>query len=246
MADHHDDLRVTALLAASARELAYPPTPSVAAHVLATLAAERRAPRDVGGPRLRGAALGAALALATVLALPGTRTAVAEFFGLVAGERIERDSATTVPSGAALRPDDFARPSTLSEAAAALGTAVPLPAGQAAPEGVFVVAYEGHQLVILQYAAFDLWVTSGEAFVIVKRIPADAILSVENVRGRPAYWIDSRAYDVRFFAADGREVSGARRTVDRHALIWRGAALYYRMETDLPLSQALAVAGTLP
>ncbi|MBM3140248.1 MAG: hypothetical protein FJZ92_08555 [Chloroflexi bacterium] len=65
------------------------------------------------------------------------------------------------------------------------------------------------------------------------------------MRGRPAFWIVSHAYEVHFLTADGREVLGARRTVDRHALVWRGERAFYRLETELSLAEALAVASTL-
>ncbi|MEX2229374.1 MAG: hypothetical protein WEB13_07020 [Dehalococcoidia bacterium] len=249
-----DRARVERLLAEAARGAAYPPPPALRARVLASLAAERA--RAGGRPAVaRGrrrtvltavAALVAAFALAAVAAIPPARTAVAEFFGLVAGERIERGAVVPSNLPAPARPDQFARPAGLTEAAAALGAEVPLPADYGTPEGIFIVAYGGHPLVILQYPTFDLWETRGESFVVVKRVPADAILSIETVRGRPAYWIESRAYEVRFFGPDGVEVLGARRTVDRHALIWRGEELYYRIETELPLGAARDVAASLP
>lgn len=80
-----------------------------------------------------------------------------------------------------------------------------------------------------------------------KGIPADATLEQPLVAGQPGWWIVSAGHETAFFDDHGREVLGSRRTVDRHALIWESARnVYYRMETELPLEDALAIAEGCP
>jgi hypothetical protein len=100
-------------------------------------------------------------------------------------------------------------------------------------------------VLILQHAEFDLWQKRGGDF-IGKGLSSDAIVEVVHVGDSPAYWIVSSEYELRFLDAEGRELLGSRRTVDRNALIWNGAESFYRMETELPLAEALAIAESLP
>ena len=202
--------------------------------------------------------------LALALALPDGRQAVAEFFGLVEGERIERIAPTPTPAlapagsggtaGAPARtpaptptvhPSEYAERVTLDEARAALGFEPALPPGEGTADGVYLAVWGRQPLLILEYPRFDLWQTRGGGFV-GKGLPEEAQVEIPNVSGEAAYWVESGPYSAAFYDADGHEVRGSRRTITSKVLIWRGAESYYRLETELSLEQALAIAETLP
>ncbi len=255
------------LIADVAPRIDYPPTPDLRARTLAAVAAGGAPSPSAVALRRRVAFAALALVLAAVgltLALPTSRHAVGEFFGLVPGERIERltptPMPTTQPPAAAapaitpsiptqppisIPPWEYARPITLADAPAVLGFDPALPAGQGTPDGVYLAEWGNQALLILEYPDFDLWQTRGGGFV-GKGLPESAQVETPNVNGTPAYWLVSGPYDARFYDAQGHEVKSARRTISSHVLIWRGVESYYRIETELPLDAALAIARTLP
>jgi hypothetical protein len=257
----------TRLLTEAARRTSYPPTPDLRARVVVRITAER-ASRSAASPFARRVALAvitaAFLAVALTLALPTSRHAIGEFFGLVPGERIERLTPTATPTASASPasspaaiaptppptfsgiPHDYAQPVTLAQARDALGFEPALPQGQGSPDGIYIAIWGQQPLLILEYPNFDLWQTRGGGFV-GRGLPDNAEVQTPSVRSNePAYWVVSGPYDFRFYDAQGHEVRGARRTVTSHVLIWRGAQSYYRIETELSLQDALVVARTLP
>jgi hypothetical protein len=256
------------LLADAARRFAYPPTPDLRARTVARVAALGQPSRArPARRRLAFAAVAAVLALlALTLALPDGRRAVAEFFGLVEGERIERlapgptpsmpavsvgatgtparsPAATATPSP--IRPDQYAERVTMETARAALGFEPALPPDLGPPDAVYLAVWGRQPLLILEYPRFDLWQTRGGGFV-GKGLPEEAQVDIPSVSGEPAYWVDSGPYSAAFYDAGGNEVHGSRRTITSKVLIWRGAESYYRLETELSLEQALAIAESLP
>ena len=257
-----NELRPTAMIEVqlhqAAREVVWPATPDLRGSVLSRL----------DHPRARGRvlprrALGAALAVVVllviaVLANPSTRTAVAEFFGLVEGYRIEivptitapagpsAAPSTPTPSGRAAVPLGFASQTTLEAAASTVGFAPALPAGE--PEPVVYLARFGEQtFVILQYPSFDLWQSrEGVPVMMVKTLPDGRVVQNPQVHGRTGFWVAGIERSMRFVDADGRDIPGSARTVGRNALIWNGVSRLYRLETDLPLAEALRLADSLP
>ena len=250
---------VETLLSDAARETRWPATPELRAAVLNSL---NRAP-DRGRPVLltrRAFAIAlAALALfvTAVLANPGTRTAVAEFFGLVEGYRIE--VVPTIAATAGFAPantpsatatatplDGIASRSTLDAATAALRVVPALVSGEPQPE-VYVARFGGQTFVLLRYPRFDLWQgRDGVPGMQVKSLPEGTVIETPSVNGRAGYWVAGVERSVRFVDADGRDVPGSTRMVTRNALVWSGANRLYRLETDLPLAEALRLANSLP
>jgi hypothetical protein len=101
--------------------------------------------------------------------------------------------------------------------------------------------------VVLRYPTFDLWEarTGGRPF-LSKGVPDGEVIEVASVRGMPAYWVGRFARTVRFVDADGREVPGTERVVTQNALVWSTTSGFYRIETHLPLAEALRIAESLP
>jgi hypothetical protein len=249
---------VETLLSDTARQTRWPATPELRAAVLNRL--DGPLPRGrVLVPRRAFAIAVAVLALlvTAVLAHPGTRTAVAEFFGLVEGYRIELvpTVAATSASGPAGAPSATATPtpldgiasrSTLDAATAALRVAPALVSGEPQPD-VYIARFGAQTFVLLRYPRFDLWQgRDGVPGMQVKSLPEGTIIETPSVHGRAAYWVAGVERSVRFVDAEGRDIPGSTRMVTRNALVWSGANRLYRLETDLPLAEALRLANSLP
>jgi hypothetical protein len=246
-----DDLTVERMLAAVARDVPYPPTPSLRAAVTARLAEAR--PRKLArhGWRLALAAVAADVAIgaAIVLAAPSTRSAIAEFFG-IEGSRIERlptplPGVTPTPLPDARSLDVVATPLTLATAAGYAGFEPALPDGYDAPVAVYGLDY-ATQFVVLHYAEFDLWQGRPDGETALKGLPDGTLLEDTTANGVPARWISGGSHIVRALDREGREVAGTLRTVERNTLVWRTAFALYRLETDGALDAARRIAESLP
>lgn len=101
--------------------------------------------------------------------------------------------------------------------------------------------------MILRYPRFDLWQSrEGVPVMMVKTLPDGRVVENPRVRNQTAFWIAGIERSMRFVHTDGREIPGSARTVGRNALIWNGTNRLYRLETDLPLAEALRLANSLP
>jgi hypothetical protein len=253
MAEDLRDAWEQRLLAEAAAAFRYPATPPVGAAVRRRLSG---APPAVAAPRRRYALAGAvafaavAVTVALVLAASAsTRDAVADFLGLgVRGERIEPlPGRTATPFASPVPLDEVARRVSLAEAAAAAGFAPVLPSGAGEPAAVYLVEQDEVVLVVLSYPGFDLWQARfrGQSF-LKQYLSRETIVETVNVEGHAAYWLEGGRHIVAVLDAEGREVAGTRRTVDRNTLVWFDGRANYRLETSLPLAQALEVAESLP
>jgi len=248
-----DDHTLERTLERGAASLAYPPTPRLRGRVLAAIAAAEPANAQ-RRPTFAFAMVAAAVALfAAMLALsfPGSRSAIADFFG-VEGSKIER--LPTPPSGVTPTPfpppadlPPAARSVSLSEIAGALGFAPALPDGYGVPDEAFLVDYDGETVSILRYAEFDLWQTRPRSNLSFgKGLPESVILLEITVSDEPAYFIGGGTHIVAVFDEANREIPGSERTVARNTLIFSTDQALYRIETDLPRLDALRIAETLP
>ena len=118
-------------------------------------------------------------------------------------------------------------------------------AGQGEPLEVFFIDFVGQGAVVLRYARFDLWQTNGPG-TFGKGAPFDTVIEVTEVAGTVAYWIEGEERVLRFLDANGDEVPGSRREVNRNTLIWRTATSFHRLEGDLTREQAITIGATLP
>lgn len=233
----------------------YPATPAIGPRVMAAVVAQPTAPRPAlrWTPRFAVAAALTLLVVLATLAVPSTRTAVGEFFGLVEGERIEvlptlppEVAPTVLPTPPPL--ESLGTPFTLEELTAAAGFE-PVRPNDAEPNALYLVDFDGVPIAVLQYDDYDLWQTRETGFgYFSKGVPPTSFIDTPQVGSNFGYWISGGSYVVRFINADGDEVIGSERTIDRNTLIWRGdrSNVFYRLETSLPLEAALAIAEALP
>lgn len=242
------------LLRRAAAGFSYPATPSFAASVTARLEGAD-APADLmetmrrwwRRPALRAAlaTLGAvALVLGAVLAIPQSRTAVADLLGL---SHVQVRPLTETDLPPALGPEDFA---LLVTAEVAQGkSTVPLrlptyPNGVGGPDAVYLQILGADTVTIFVYedAGFDLYQSRLRGF-FGKEVPV-ATMAAE-VGGVLALWIPPGGHVTEYIDADGIAFEGSRRTVERAVLLWQEDGITYRLETFLPLEEAVRVAESL-
>jgi hypothetical protein len=257
----------------AARGLAYPPTPDLAGRVSLRIAQER-APRRAP-LRLGWAVGLAALALvALLLAAPPVRAALAEFLqiGVIriftgpptaeatptatpvspAGQGSAPTAAPAAPATPAPPPtavaplalDVLAGETTLEEAQRAAPFPVRVPAALGAPDRVFVQNVGSGPVVTLA------WLDGADATprAVLQLLGPGALVWKENpatvqettVGGRPALWLDG-PYVV-MLEGDDAEI---RHLVTGRALLWEDGGVTYRLETALPLEEAVAVAESM-
>jgi hypothetical protein len=252
------------LLVQAARSVDYPSTPDIAAAVRARLAAHQAAcprTRPVAPRWVRPLAAGlAVLAVGLVVALSassGAREALAEFLGLrVRGERVAiltppAGGAGATPFASPVALEYYATPVASTELEALVGFEPQQPAGSRELLGTYVIDYDGLQVAVLQFDEFDLWQVNLDRALFDKEVPffekGVRLLAETSVNGQPAWWIEGGGHIMRFVGSDGTVVAGSERTVDRNTLAWRSASgMNYRMETDLQMQEAVAIAQTLP
>lgn len=248
-------------LRAAARSIDYPRTPDVSRAVRLQVA---RPPRNGIRLSVRAAALVLVL-LAAALAVPQVRAKLIEFLqlGVV---RILPGEGTAAPDGAVpvtatpwprQLPEDqpdhivslagLAGETTLEAAQDQVPFAIRLPAYPAdigAPDRVFL--QEDGPMVILvwldpadpQTARLSLHLIGARGFFIDKYAPR--LIQHTLVNGESAIWAQG-PYLVSL--TNGRQEF--RRIVDGNTLIWVEADITYRLETTLPLAEALRIAESL-
>jgi hypothetical protein len=256
------------LLVRAATTVDYPATPDIAGAVRRRLAAGGHVPaKRAGLPRWApGVALAAAAGVAGFAVALGAsreaREAVADFLGLsVEGEEIDvlptaAPGETPTPLPTARPIESYATPVGRGALGAAAGFEPAYPEGAGEPLEVYLVDFAGARIPVLQYERFDLWEarlgpgqTFGKGVGFFDKLvfgQGNETLSLVEVSGQPAYWISNGSHVVRFVEG-GTVVAGSERTVERNTLVWQAASgINYRMETDLSLEEALAIAETLP
>jgi hypothetical protein len=244
-----------ALIDRAAASMTYPATPQLRGRVLAAIAsaAEPAAPRRRPALSLASAAAAVALFGAMLaLAVPSSRSAIAEFFG-IEGSDVEvlpspppGTTATPFPTPADLPPT--ARAIALDDLDDAVGFDVALPDDAGDPHRSYMVTYMAERMAILQYPGFDLWEAQLASGLVAGKgvAPGTRVEEFELREGVPARWISGAPHLIAFRTADGTEIEESIRTVRRSTLIWRTDHAFYRIETDLPLDDAREIANTLP
>jgi hypothetical protein len=253
----------------------YPSTPDIAAAVTRRIASEApRGPRPhVLRPRLAWAAGAAAVLLAGLLAVPQVRAAIVEIIriGVVtifvdtstptpesivtaipvtAAPQVVVVTSTPRPSWAPPRSllESLAGEMTLEAAQAKVAFKILLPtypADLGPPDRVFVQD-QGGQVAILVWTDPD---DPGYARMSLHQLPPESwgiekvgvtALQVASVNGLPAVWAEGPYI---LIYRDGDLVE--QRLVDGHVLIWEQDGITYRLESDLPLAEALKIAESL-
>jgi hypothetical protein len=233
-------------------DLEYPATPDLAAAVLGAMEPPPSTPARAFPPRsLTAGAAAIAAILVALLVIPATREGIAGFLGLaVEGERIEPlptplpgETPTPFPTPPPL--ESIAEPATLTEAGDALGFEIAVPPGEGSPL-VYLLRYQRQRVAILRFPTFDLWQGQVQGFVGKGILLDGTVVTETTVLSEPAYWITGGPRIVTFHNAEGTAVTGSQRAVTANTLVWATESRYYRLEGDLTLEQAVAIAATLP
>ena len=248
---------VDALLRASAKAFSYPRTPNViAANVRDRLDDDassfaERLRAVVARPVLRAAAavlLVAVVVVSSALAVPQSREALADFFGL---SRVRIEIGPLLgPPPPALSPDSFAEPATLRTAQEAVDFEIRLPTERGAqmlPDAVYVQNIGGASapVVILVYEGEDFDLYQRSIGFYGKGLPDAELARESSVHGRPAIWIGSGGHIARSLDADGNVLIDTERTVERGTLLWEDGGISYRLETGLSEEEAILLAESL-
>jgi hypothetical protein len=247
--------------------LDYPRTPDIAGSVMSRV-------RPSGPPRFISRRLAWSLTIALILfsslmLIPPARAAILEFIqiGIV---RIFRGTPTqpslpnegtpstmiplTATPGPTSQPlililESLAGEMTLEEAQQAVDFPILLPTyppdlGQ--PDRIFVQDAEGKMAILVW---LDLRQKPEQVFMSLHIIPrgswaiekADpALIQETSVNGQLAIWAVG-PYPLRLYNGDLQFT----RLIDGHVLIWEAEDLTYRLETDLPLEEAVRIAESL-
>jgi hypothetical protein len=249
-----------------ARAFSYPPTPNLASEVQRHLS--RTAGKGSRSPVLRplwAALLVLALLLAGLLASPPTRAAILEWLqiGAVRVWLVE-PTATPVPARSTAAPTPRATPgptatllpsllnldgeTSLAAAQAQVDFPIRLPsypANLGAPDKVFLQNL-GDAAVILVWldktdgrrVRMSLHLIGPNSWVIRKSQPK--VIRTSEVNGQKALWTEG-PYLLSKRYGDLSEM----RLLQGHVLIWSEATITYRLESDLPLAEAVQVAESL-
>lgn len=250
--------RLEVELRRTARAFPYPATPDVARAVSRRLsgATPRRPARR---PALAWALVALVLTAAGLLSVPEVRAAIVDFIRIGA-VRIYLIAPTSTPTATAPAPTprptpaplasvlDLAGQTTLKQAEADARFAIRLPGfppDLGAPHRVFLQDLGGQVLVLVwmdpaqpDRVRLSLHQIEPGSFAITKVEPR--VVQETTVNGRPAFWAEGP------YMIEAR--GGAyelRRLIEGHVLIWTEDGITYRLETDLPLSEAVRVAESV-
>lgn len=221
-------------LRALGRSVPVPPADHLESRVLAAVSrphARRRTPHRV---RI---AVAVAAALAALLAAPPVRAQVAEWFGFGAVVVQRYDDAPTPPGPVSPPPvtghDDLAR------LAAEVGFTLHVPERLGSPSAV-TTSHDGRVVSLGWDGPVRLDQTSSLMYTFGK-----LSRSVQDVQvdGRPALWFGD-AHEVVVLDRHGRVVEETRRPAGQ-TLVWNAGTTTLRLEGDLSLEEALAVAESL-
>lgn len=184
-----------------------------------------------------------ALVLIGLMAVPGIRAAVLEFLRIGAVEihftDVPMNTAEPTPLASAL---DLPGETTLEAARERFNYPIPLPSyplDLGAPSHVY--AFDG--VVVLVWLDQD-----GRDWLVLNLIPSDLDANkyfiwepeYASVNGQPAVWLANPHLN-EFF---GREMT-VRRMIAASVLVWEQGDMTYRLETDLPMDEAIRIAESL-
>jgi hypothetical protein len=201
------------------------------------------------------------LILGSLLAIPRVRAALVEFLqvGTIRIFLVEPTSTLTpLPQTPTALPSptplssllDLAGQTTLAEAQQRSGFQIRLPAYPAemgAPDEVFLQELGGPVVVLVwlepdrpEQVRLSLHQLGPDTFA-QKGLPQ--LIEETRVNGQPAIWTGG-PYLLQFRRGSGAEPD-LRRLVAGHTLVWQEGEITYRLETDLPLAEAVKIAESL-
>jgi hypothetical protein len=257
-------------LLAAARELPYPPTPDIAAGVTRRLGVGDRG-KVLAYPRVAWAlAAVIVLLLATILLVPPVRAAVLDFLqlGAVRIFLVEPDATPTMSPSQTPDPSASTQPTPrptrtplylaslldlegempLEEAVERLSIPLSLPAFPSdlgLPDHAYLQDQDDQFLILVwtdpqddSRVLLSLHAIGPNSWAITKMSPA--VVGFTQVNGREALWAEGPYPMV---MTRGR--MDIRRLVAGHVLIWEHDGVTYRLESDLPMGEAVKIAESL-
>lgn len=240
-----------------ASDFPYPPTPDLTAAVTETLAANKRTQTRLRLQPIWIALLMLGMLLAGTLSIPAVRATMLEWLqlGTVRIWLVEPPpTATPLPREAAptLAPRssilDVAGETSLLAAQAKVDFPIrrpTLPADLGKPAHVYLQQAEGDMVILVwmqpeepDQVRMSLHLLGPGAFVW-KMQPLDVV--EVQVHDRSAFWTQGPYY----IKVGSGQTWGSVRLVAGHVLIWMEGEMTYRLESDLPLTEAIRIAETL-
>jgi hypothetical protein len=245
------------------RDDLFPTTPDIASGFAGQISVEQPARRR----DLRLVAILALIvlaAIATALAVPASRTAIADFFG-IEGIRIEfHGDAPEVPAtptsigGSLLLGEEV----TMAEASDAAPFAVVAPADDATgePDEVYLNRRSGATVVGLLWQATDALPEIGDTGVgmllleieadaddelFVKKIVGGGDFATTTIDGSMGFWIQNGVLAVEPVEGLLHDLLGPEARRSGNVLIWSDGEVTYRLETSLPMADAVRIAESL-
>lgn len=245
------------LVEQTARQLAYPPTPDLAEPVATRLSALRGSPR--GRLQLAWAWIILLALLVALLTVPPVRARVLEFLQIGA-VRIWLVEPTATPASPPATPQPTPTPlrslfdldgeTTLTAAAQKAGFPIPLPtypANLGPPDGVFYQNLDGRAVILVWLDHAHPGKARLSLHILGKGVYAEkgspGILTATTVNGTFALWTTGPY--MLFYRSSHGIAGGLRHLVEGHVLIWGNDQISYRLETELPLSEAIKIAESL-
>jgi len=231
------------------RELAYPETPELASSVRARLAAGRPSRGRLSRRALVVAFAGLAVVAAAALAVPQSRAAILEFFGLrgVAIERVE-ELPEVNPQAPLILGDEV----SLEEAASRAGFALLVPEELGEPDVVYFASVPAGGMVSFVYgdpddprALFTQFRGSVEEVAFMKKAVADTEVRDVFVGASRGFWLSGDPHVFRFIDANGQFTEENVRLAG-NVLLWERGGVTLRLEADVSLAEALEIARSAP
>jgi hypothetical protein len=243
-------------LQALGERIEFPATPLLSRNVRARLTQLPAQRRDLRW--LAAVAVVALVTVASLLAFPGTRNAIAGFFGLkgVLIQRVPSLASPTAPApGSLAQRLALGRAVSFTEAQAALPYTIVFPSSLGTPDDVFLLEPPERKAVALVWkprANLPQSPGTGVGALLIefpgqlraeffaKMIGPDASLEEVKVGNGPGYWISGKAHDFVFLDEHGSAQQDTFRLAG-NTLIWERGPLTIRIESELSRDAVLAL-----
>jgi hypothetical protein len=228
-------------------QIAWPEHPDQTAAIVGRLTSSARQER-----RLRWIPVTVALLLvvASILVLsPGAREAVADLLG-VAGIEVRFGGDDPPPVGADL---ELGEAVSLEEAMAAVDYAVSVPELPGRPDAVYLSERPSEGRISMVWegggslpaaGGSDLGLIYSQNEVFVKSVRPDNGVRVVEIAGIIGLWIDGAPHVITYEDAAGNTAEEETRLAG-NVLMWERAGVTHRIETTLPLAEAVRLAESL-
>lgn len=230
------------------RSIEFPPTPDLASRVRERIAAERAPRRRVTiFPARRALVIALAILAVSVgalMAVPGTRAAILEFFGL-RGVTIERvETLPTVPKQTEL---NLGSPMSVEEVEALVEFELVFPERLGEPDEVYYLDFPPGGMVSFVYGSaenpralftqFRATVTD----VIFKKAATETLIEPVRIGGRQGYFLSGAPHVFSYLDANREYREDTVRLVG-NVLLWERGELTLRLEGDITKTEALRIA----